>query len=130
MKEQVSILQSNLNDKDLVSRVAASRLLKAISDIDLLTGDSTTKSSIKSELRDIAETLSRSTVPEFTIRSVPLKIDAGAMRGAVEVAKEAGSPLRPPTLSGSFRPLSRSISRSLRNDNELKELHFDRKKNF
>jgi TBC1 domain family protein 5 len=138
MKEQVSILQSNLNDKDLVSRVAASRLLKLISDIDLLSGDSTTKSSIKSELKDIAETLSRSTVPEFTIRSVPLKIDPGQMRGAVEVAKEAGSPLRPPTLSGpltlplpgSFRPLSRSISRSLRNENELKELHFDRKKNF
>uniref|UniRef100_A0A914PPU9 Uncharacterized protein n=1 Tax=Panagrolaimus davidi TaxID=227884 RepID=A0A914PPU9_9BILA len=57
MKEQVSILQSNLNDKDLVSRVAASRLLKLISDIDLSSGDSTTKSSFKSELKDIAETL-------------------------------------------------------------------------
>lgn len=141
MKEQVSILQSNLNDKDLVSHVASSRLLKLLSDIELLNGDPATKASIKSELHDIAETLSRSTVPEFSIRSVPIKIDAAEMRGAVELAKEAGSPLRsmdPPSFrpsqsqiqSGSFRQISRSISRSLHDNNELKELHFDRKKNF
>uniref|UniRef100_A0A914Q9J5 Uncharacterized protein n=1 Tax=Panagrolaimus davidi TaxID=227884 RepID=A0A914Q9J5_9BILA len=123
-------MSSNLNIKDLVSCVAASRLLKLISDIDLLSGDSTTKS----KLKDIVETLSRSTVPEFTIRSVPLEIDPGQIRGDVEVSKEAGSPLRSPTLSGpltlllpgSFHPLSRS----LRNENVLKELHFDRKMNF
>jgi hypothetical protein len=130
MKEQVALLQSRLNDVDRMAQMAARRLNGCIDDISLLgvrnPFEEERKTQILKEMRSITNQLTRNTVSEQWIRSVPLQHDPAHphMDDGVELATEASSGTSPAVSR------SRVSSRSLRAENELIELHFDRKKNF
>lgn len=125
MKEQVALLQSRLNDVDLVARIGSRRLMGLIDDVDLIGGNAERQEKLKQEIREIADQLTRNTVSEQWIRNVPIPVDPSSNAlDAVELAREAGtSPLQ--------THLNNRNPRSLRKENELVELHFNSKrKNF
>uniref|UniRef100_A0AC34RI87 Rab-GAP TBC domain-containing protein n=1 Tax=Panagrolaimus sp. JU765 TaxID=591449 RepID=A0AC34RI87_9BILA len=129
LKEQVALLQSNLNDKDLTSRISSSRLVKLIPEIEESLTEPSKISKIIDEIRDIAQNLSKSTTTQKWIRIVS-KPEQHALK-ILDISKDNGIKFRPRSQSGSnTKSQLRVTPRSLRNENELKELHFGMKKNF
>uniref|UniRef100_A0A914CC24 Rab-GAP TBC domain-containing protein n=1 Tax=Acrobeloides nanus TaxID=290746 RepID=A0A914CC24_9BILA len=124
MKEQVALLQSRLNEHDLVARVGSRKLLAIADDIDLLGGNAEKQEKLKQEIREIANQLTRNTVSEQWVQNVPTEISSNGL-DAVELAREAGtSPLQ------NNHSLNRH-PKSLRKENELLEIHFNpKRKNF
>ena len=126
LKEQVALLQSSLNDKDIVSRISASRLLKILPELEQASRDPSRISQISEEVKNIANSLSGNTVPNQWVRNVTTRAEPCP----VDIPKDGNLKFRPRSQSGSNTKPQRPVPRSLRNDNELKELHFVMKKNF
>lgn len=126
LKEQVALLQSNLNDKELVSRMSAARILKVLPELEESTRDPSKISQISEEMQNIASNLSANTVPNQWVRNVATRSE----QCPVEVPRDGNMKFRQRSQSGTITRPQRVIPRSLRNDNELKELHFVMKKNF
>ncbi|KAE9556205.1 hypothetical protein FO519_000544 [Halicephalobus sp. NKZ332] len=97
LKEQVALLQSSLNDKDLVSRVSASRILKLIPELEEVCRESARISGISEEMQNIANSLSGNTVPNHWIRNVATRSE----QCAVEIQKDGSAKFRPRSQSGS-----------------------------
>jgi len=126
LKEQVALLQSSLNDKDIVSRISASRLLKILPELEQAIRDPSRIPQISEEIKNIANSLSGNTVPNQWVRNVTTRSEPCP----VDIPKDGNLKFRPRSQSGSNTKPQRLVPRSLRNDNELKELHFVMKKNF
>lgn len=132
LKEQVALLQSNLNDKELASRIASAKLVKLIPDLESITSESTATQSKKiiDELKEIAASLSNAIAPQHFVRSVSIRPENYQMKH-LDAPNNATIKFRQRSHSSSNnKPSIRHSPRSLVNDKELKELHFNIKRNF
>ncbi|KAL3119614.1 hypothetical protein niasHT_006700 [Heterodera trifolii] len=135
MKEQIAQLQSRLNDSDLLKQICTQNITSLVKELEK-TGPFTEEQAKKiNKIREIAEQLNRSSVPEqliprylHALPSTSATNSTTGETGPIEVASELLG-LRPSTPSETVAR-SRLSSKSLNNSNELIELRFDRKKNF
>ncbi|KAL3076701.1 hypothetical protein niasHS_013497 [Heterodera schachtii] len=135
MKEQIAQLQSRLNDSDLLKQICTQNITSLVKELEK-TGPFAEEQTKKiNKIREIAEQLNRSSVPEqliprylHALPSTSATNSTTGETGPIEVASELLG-LRPSTPSETVAR-SRLSSKSLNNSNELIELRFDRKKNF
>lgn len=134
MKEQISLLQSRLNDVDFIGQISARQIRACAEEKRMETIEGRRK--VVEELQEIADQLTRSTVSEQLIMrhmQPPPAVPDDTKGEAVELASEVlGIRLQPQTSSLTSNTTTRSYVplKSLQNSNEMIELRFDRKKNF
>uniref|UniRef100_A0A7E5A092 Rab-GAP TBC domain-containing protein n=1 Tax=Panagrellus redivivus TaxID=6233 RepID=A0A7E5A092_PANRE len=131
LQEQISLLQSNVDKRDMMGKQSAKKLILFMTELDNPNLKPTTFARVKNDVRKVAKILSQDVYCDPNIFDKLKDVDLDRM----EVGQEAFSPPRPPppppVLNKRFlRSQSPPAKRPLNVNNELKEMHYNRKQNF